>query len=75
MKFNTLEIIGLAFLSGLKIAEVAEDIIEERNEDENVAKENDENIATGVVKLEGEKAKEFIKFIEKLTGEEKNNGN
>lgn len=75
MKFNTLEIIGLAFLSGLKIAEVAEDIIEERDEDENVAEENDENIATGVVKLEGEKAKEFIKFIEKLTGEEKNNGN
>lgn len=75
MKFSTLEIIGLAFMSGLKIAEMAEDIMEEKDEEENteeeVVEEKEENIATGVVKLEGEKAKEFIKFIEKLTGEEK----
>jgi len=70
MEFSTLEIIGLAFMSGLKIAEMAEDIIEEKDE-ENVVDEKEENIATGVVKLEGEKAKEFMKFIEKLTGEEK----
>lgn len=29
MKFSTLEIIGLAFLSGLKISEIAEELIEE----------------------------------------------
>jgi len=34
MDFNTLEIIGLAFLSGLKITEIAEDIMnEEETED------------------------------------------
>lgn len=29
MEFSTLEIIGLAFLSGLKVAELAEDVIDE----------------------------------------------
>ena len=32
MKFSTLEIIGLAFLSGLKISEIAEELIEEEKE-------------------------------------------
>ena len=69
MEFNTLEIIGLAFLSGLKIAELAEDVLEEDNKEdknEKIEKEED-NIKTGIVKIEGEKATEFIKFIEKLT--------
>lgn len=30
MDFNKLEVIGLAFLSGLKIAEIAEEVIEEK---------------------------------------------
>ncbi len=30
MDFNKLEVIGLAFLSGLKIAKIAEEVIEER---------------------------------------------
>ena len=30
MDFNELEVIGLAFLSGLKISEIAEEVIEER---------------------------------------------
>ena len=62
MEYNTLEIIGLAFLSGIKISEIAEEVIEEDNEE----KENAENeeIKTGVIKLDGEKAKEFINFVE-----------
>lgn len=70
MEFSTLEIIGLAFMSGLKVAEMVEEVVEE-NEEENAVEEKEENIKTGVVKLEGEKAKDFMKFIEKLTGEEK----
>lgn len=30
MDFNELEVIGLAFLSGLKISEIAEEVIEEK---------------------------------------------
>lgn len=30
MDFNNLEVIGLAFLSGLKIAEITEEVIEEK---------------------------------------------
>lgn len=33
MKFSTLEIIGLAFLSGLKISEIAEELIEEEKKE------------------------------------------
>lgn len=36
MEFSTLEIIGLAFLSGLKIAEITEDIKEEDDDKEEV---------------------------------------
>lgn len=34
MDFNTLEIIGLAFLSGLHISEMVEDLKEEENEEQ-----------------------------------------
>lgn len=36
MEFSTLEIIGLAFLSGLKIAKITEDIKEEGDDKEEV---------------------------------------
>ena len=39
MKFSTLEIIGLAFLSGLKISEIAEELIEEEEKEEKEEKE------------------------------------
>ena len=65
MDYSTLEIIGLAFLSGLKIAEIADEVIDEA-EDEN--KEEDKNedaeIKTGVIKLDREKGKKFIDYIE-----------
>lgn len=42
MKFSTLEIIGLAFLSGLKISEIAEELIEEEKEEKEEKKEKEE---------------------------------
>ncbi len=63
MEFSTLEIIGLAFMSGLKVAEIAEEVVDEDNEDKAEQKE-DEEIKTGVIKLDGEKAKKFIDYIE-----------
>ena len=39
MKFSTLEIIGLAFLSGLKISEIAEELIEEEKEEKEETQE------------------------------------
>ena len=42
MKFSTLEIIGLAFLSGLKISEIAEELIEEEKEEKEEKKETQE---------------------------------
>lgn len=62
MEFSTLEIIGLAFLSGLKVAELAEDVIDEDSKEE--LEEEEEEIKTGVIKLEGDKAKKFIDYIE-----------
>lgn len=62
MEFSTLEIIGLAFLSGLKVAELAEDVIDEDSKEE--LGEEEEEIKTGVIKLEGDKAKKFIDYIE-----------
>lgn len=62
MEFSTLEIIGLAFLSGLKVAELAEDVIDEDSKEE--LGEDEEEIKTGVIKLEGDKAKKFIDYIE-----------
>lgn len=76
MDFNTLEIIGLAFLSGLKVAEIAEDIMEEdteeetKNEGKHSKEEKDADITIEVGKLEGDKAKEFMNFIKKITREE-----
>jgi hypothetical protein len=60
-ELNELEKIGLAFISGV-IAGTSIEKVEEKSADE-----NEENIKTGVVKLEGEKAKEFMNFIENLT--------
>lgn len=62
MEFSTLEIIGLAFLSGLKVAELTEDVIDEDGKEE--LGEEEEEIKTGVIKLEGDKAKKFIDYIE-----------
>lgn len=62
MEFSTLEIIGLAFLSGLKVAEITEKVIEEDNEEK--SQKEDEEIKIGVIKLEGDKAKKFIDYIE-----------
>lgn len=42
MKFSTLEIIGLAFLSGLKISEIAEELIEEEKEEKEEKEETQE---------------------------------
>lgn len=42
MKFSTLEIIGLAFLSGLKISEIAEELIEEEKEEKEKKEETQE---------------------------------
>lgn len=41
MKFSTLEIIGLAFLSGLKISEIAEELIEEEKEEKEETQEQE----------------------------------
>lgn len=63
---EVLEKIGLAFLSGV----IAGQSLEESKCEDN--KEDDEDVnVTGIVKLDGEKAKDFMKFIKKLTGEEK----
>lgn len=43
MEFSTLEIIGLAFLSGLKIAEITEDIKEEDDDKEEEVEAKCEN--------------------------------
>lgn len=42
MKFSTLKIIGLAFLSGLKISEIAEELIEEEKEEKEEKEETQE---------------------------------
>lgn len=42
MKFSTLEIIGLAFLSGLKISEISEELIEEEKEEKEEKEETQE---------------------------------
>lgn len=62
---EVLEKIGLAFLSGV----IAGQSLEESKCEDNQENDEDVNVKTGVVKLEGEKAKDFMKFIKKLTGE------
>jgi len=56
-ELNDLEKIGLAFISGV----IAGTSLEKEEVEDN----EDENIKTGVIKLEGEKAKEFMNFIDK----------
>lgn len=68
MDFSTLEIIGLAFMSGLKVAKITKEL---EDEDEKATIE-DEEFKTGVIKLEGEKAKKFIDYIQNnLTNKDK----
>ena len=67
-EMNELEKIGLAFLSGLVAGQSLEIADEEVEKEE--SKEENTNVIVG--KIEGEKAKEFIEFIEKLGGN--NNG-
>lgn len=72
MDFSTLEIIGLAFMSGLKISDIAEDLVkEEEKKKENNPINQEENNIHGVVKVEGEEAKKIMDFIARITGEEK----
>jgi len=67
-EMNELEKIGLAFLSGLVAGQSLEIADEEVEKEE--SKEENTNVIVG--KIEGEKVKEFIDFIEKLGGN--NNG-
>lgn len=53
---KVLEMIGLAFVTGYTARKAMEE--DEENEKE------DEEIKTGVIKLDGEKAKEFVEYIE-----------
>lgn len=62
MDFSTLEIIGLAFMSGLKISDIAKDLVEDEKKNNKNAQE--ENGIHGVVKVEGEEAKKIIDYIE-----------
>lgn len=55
MNFNTLEIIGLAFLSGLNIAEIAEDVMNEEETEKKNVKEN-------IVKLNKKISKQKLKI-------------
>jgi hypothetical protein len=71
MDFSTLEIIGLAFMSGLKISDIAEDLVKEEEKKENNPINQEENNIHGVVKVEGEEAKKIMDFIARITGEEK----
>lgn len=59
---NELEKLGLAFLSGL----VAGQSLEQSDKEVEMEENEDSNVLVG--KIEGEEAKEFIKFIEKLGG-------
>ena len=71
MDFSTLEIIGLAFMSGLKISDIAEDLVKEEEKKENNPINQEENNIHGGVKVEGEEAKKIMDFIARITGEEK----
>lgn len=59
MKFSTLEIIGLAFLSGLKISEIAEELIEEEKE-ETQEQEKKENMNITVKSISPEEMGEIF---------------
>lgn len=71
MKFSTLEIIGLAFLSGLKISEIAEELIEEEKEEkeETQEQEKEENMNITVKSISPEEMGEiFDKLKNKVLG-------
>lgn len=71
MKFSTLEIIGLAFLSGLKISEIAEELIEEEKEEKEETQEQEkkENMNITVKSISPEKMGEiFDKLKNKVLG-------
>lgn len=74
MKFSTLEIIGLAFLSGLKISEIAEELIEEEKEkkeekEETQEQEKKENMNITVKSISPEEMGEiFDKLKNKVLG-------
>lgn len=71
MKFSTLEIIGLAFLSGLKISEIAEELIEEEKEEKEETQEQEkkENMNITVKSISPEEIGEiFDKLKNKVLG-------
>lgn len=71
MKFSTLEIIGLAFLSGLKISEIAEELIEEEKEEKEETQEQEkkENMNITVKSISPEEMGEiFDKLKNKVLG-------
>ena len=73
MDFNTLEIIGLAFLSGLHISEMVEDLKEEENEEQEENKtekeEKDADVEISVKKITPEEmGKIFDDLKNKLLG-------
>lgn len=71
MKFSTLEIIGLASLSGLKISEIAEELIEEEKEEKEETQEQEkkENMNITVKSISPEEMGEiFDKLKNKVLG-------
>lgn len=71
MKFSTLEIIGLTFLSGLKISEIAEELIEEEKEEKEETQEQEkkENMNITVKSISPEEMGEiFDKLKNKVLG-------
>lgn len=71
MKFSTLEIIGLAFLSGLKISEIAEELIEKEKEEKEETQEQEkkENMNITVKSISPEEMGEiFDKLKNKVLG-------
>lgn len=71
MDFSTLEIIGLAFLSGLKISEIAEELIEEEKEEKEETQEQEkkENMNITVKSISPEEMGEiFDKLKNKVLG-------
>ena len=71
MKFSTLEIIGSALLSGLKISEIAEELIEEEKEEKEETQEQEkkENMNITVKSISPEEMGEiFDKLKNKVLG-------
>lgn len=66
MNFNTLEIIGLAFLSGLHISEMVEDLEEENEEQEKIKNEKEEKDADVEISVKKITTEEMGKIIEEL---------